>query len=864
MISLTELMFLEAFGDDQKKKWLAKDPNLTSVIVDDYIARFNRIRKIKPREALTVNIEGLPQGLDRFDISKYNDWHPFELFVDAVGANVALKPETFQFDGKPEFSHNGIEVYYGEDPKTCVSIKGNVNYSWCVAAKRSNMFYSYRSNKNLPSFYFIKDVEATKKELETWNGDPRHFKNKWHFFVIQVLANKDFNKFDEKNYIVTSANNDGDEPMSWNEIVKIQPKLKGLHDKFIPKPLTPDLATTIRYYKRYIPNVEDFKKMSYEDKSLYIDVHDFAIDDDIFALLPTELKNKYINQPHSLSQNQYDNIQSDKNLFKRYAEISLREFLEWLKDSTSYGLTPTQIDVLIKTNLLDKYVDRLSKKDIDNLVHIMGTDFIEYLEKHIPIKKIVISAATSALLLRQNAYSIDAINWFLNKNIDITKTLAENFENVFESAMDSSSPEYAYKIYQYLIKKKIPKDRILGSFSVTRGLIITKHLNEFIEFLSKVKFDWNILTQNYEYLVGNLNKDKLNVLLKQRILFSNDDIKKLLGLYPSESRKKDQIIAAILKKPSSLSTKQIESLVEESSPRNMAKTVLTLIKRNVPLSPPILEIFLFNIRYGDKPRISLVIDALAKKMIAMYKKTNYSQLNVIFKYTQNLEQTIDTFLKMNVSIGDLITPRTIGWIRHYFKSETFDALLDFLAKYKVKIENFIDLFYEFVTDQSAIESIINRNDLNIKYTAKMFATMLDYSRDKEKIIALLEKNGISIPKILLSKSFWNIIPTLQNKSYYLDLYLKYNLPLTKELLTRFVPYYTDRYKVCIKLLKLAGEHKKDIIDNIVKSRVQMKDVELNELLSGGYITVEEFDILKSVRVVNEHILKYKDFYSFLF
>lgn len=864
MISLTELMFLEAFGDDQKKKWLAKDPNLTSVIVDDYIARFNRIRKIKPREALTVNIEGLPQGLDRFDISKYNDWHPFELFVDAVGANVALKPETFHFDGKPEFSHNGIEVYYGEDPKTCVSIKGNVNYSWCVAAKRSNMFYSYRSNKNLPSFYFVKDVEATKKELETWNGDPRHFKNKWHIFVIQVLANKDFNKFDAKNYIVTSANNDGDEPMSWNEIVEIQPKLKGLHDKFIPKPLTPDLAAKVRHFKRYVPNVEDFQKMSYEDKSLYIDVHDYAIDDDIFALLPTELKNKYINQPHSLSQNQYDNIQSDKNLFKRYAEISLREFLEWLKDSNFYGLSPTQIDVLIKTNLLDKYVDRLSKKDIDNLVQIVGTDFIEYLEKHIPSKKIVISAATSAALLRRKDYSIDAINWFLNKNIDITKTLEENFDNVFESAMDSSSPEYAYKIYQYLIKKKIPKDRILGSFSVANGLIKTKHLNEFIEFLSKVKFDWNILTQNYEYLVANLNKDRLNVLLKQRILFSNDDIKKLLGLYPSESLKKDQIIAAILKKPSSLSTKQIRSLVEESSPRNMAKTVLTLIKRNVPLSPTILEIFLWNIRYGDKPRISLVIDALTKKIAKQTdrNKPHHSQLNVIFKYTQNLEQTIDTFLKMNVSIGDLITPRTIDWIRDYFKSETFDTLLDFLAKYKVKID--ASFYNKFVTKQSEVESIINRNDLNIKYTAKMFVAMLYDSTDKEKIIALLEKKGISIPQILLSKPFWNVIPILHNKAYYLDLYLKYNLPLSKELLTRFVPYYTDRYNVCIRLLKLAGEHKKDIIDNIVKSRVQMKDVELNELLSGGYITVEEFDILKSVRVVNEHILKYKDFYSFLF
>lgn len=234
----------EAFGDDKKKKWLKDNPTLTSNQIDTYIKWFDDIRKSRPAAAKTLDIDGVPKGNDRFDISKYNNWHSFESFVDAVRAQTQLKGEklsdNLKVDAKPLFEKNGLEVYYADTPKACISYKGNIPYSWCVAREdsESNMFYHYRLGDNNPTFYFVKDIEATQKELSSGKMFKGLFSNKWHFFVIQVLKTANINDLTDKNYVVTSAKNDGDIQMSWNDIVKIQPKLNGLQREFLPKPLS--------------------------------------------------------------------------------------------------------------------------------------------------------------------------------------------------------------------------------------------------------------------------------------------------------------------------------------------------------------------------------------------------------------------------------------------------------------------------------------------------------------------------------------------------------------------------------------------------------------------------------------------------
>ena len=351
----------EAFGDDKKNKWLKDNPDtLTSDQIDIYIKRFDVIRKSKPAAAKNINIDGIPKGNDRFDISKYNTWRSFETFVDAVAGQTQLKGEklsdNLEIDAKPLFEKNGLEVYYADTPRACIKYKGNIPYSWCVAqADSGNMFYSYRLGDNNPAFYFVKDVEATQEELRTFDGN---FSNKWHFFVIQVLTTANINDLTDNNYVVTSAINDGDIPMSWNDIVKIQPKLNGLQHEFLPKPLSGEEKATINKYRKHL-SLDAFIKLSYNEKERFLDVYpneEKPITDEIFNALPYELKNKYIGMNNALSYKQYNSIKSNKNLLKRYAQIVKRKFEYNTKEDPDFqlgDLAVSEIDVLLSSGLLD-------------------------------------------------------------------------------------------------------------------------------------------------------------------------------------------------------------------------------------------------------------------------------------------------------------------------------------------------------------------------------------------------------------------------------------------------------------------------------------------------------------------------------
>ena len=368
----------EAFGDDKKKKWLKDNPTLTPNQIDSYIKRFDVIRKSKPAAAKNINIDGIPKGNDRFDISKYNTWRSFETFVDAVAGQTQLKGEklsdNLEIDAKPLFEKNGLEVYYADTPRACIKYKGNIPYSWCVAqADSGNMFYSYRLGDNNPAFYFVKDVEATQEELRTFDGN---FSNKWHFFVIQVLTTANINDLTDNNYVVTSAINDGDIRMSWNDIVKIQPKLNGLQHEFLPKPLSGEEKATINKYRKHL-SLDAFIKLSYNEKERFLDVYpneDKPIRDVIFNALPDELKNKYIGMNIALSDTQYNSIKSNKNLLKRYAQIVKRKFEVRSKDPDFQlgDLAASEIDVLLSSGLLD--VSQLTDDNVYAILRIKAFD----------------------------------------------------------------------------------------------------------------------------------------------------------------------------------------------------------------------------------------------------------------------------------------------------------------------------------------------------------------------------------------------------------------------------------------------------------------------------------------------------------
>ena len=426
----------EAFGDDKKKKWLKDNPTLTPNQIDSYIKQFDVIRKSRPAAAKTVDTNNVPKGNDRFDISKYNTWRSFETFVDAVAGQTQLKGEklsdNLEIDAKPLFEKNGLEVYYADSPQACIKYKGNIPYSWCVARPdSSNMFYNYRLGDNNPAFYFVKDVEATQKELSSIEKFTGKFNDKWHFFVIQVLKTANINDLTNKSYVVTSANNDNEIFMSWNDIVNIQPKLNGLQHEFLPKPLSDEEISIINKY-RYGLSSDEFIRLPYNEKERFLDVYPTIgrpITDEMFNALPYELKNKYIGMNIGLSDDQYDSIQYDKNLLKRYVQMVEKKFEVWLKNSYAFKLVNSELDILNKYNILNKHVDKLTANNVAKLLssptnlHGVQQTIDIMLNSGLDINKIL-TANNVDKLLRTFSPSIHlrqrTIDILLNKNIPLT------------------------------------------------------------------------------------------------------------------------------------------------------------------------------------------------------------------------------------------------------------------------------------------------------------------------------------------------------------------------------------------------------------------------------------------------------------
>ena len=98
--------------------------------------------------------------------------------------------------------------------------------------------------------------------------------------------------------------------------------------KLNAKKLSPEEEDIINKYKNGL-TTQEFIKLTYNEKERFLDVYprlNKPITDEIFNTLPYELKNKYIGMNIGLSDAQYNSIQSDKNLLKRYVQMVEKKF----------------------------------------------------------------------------------------------------------------------------------------------------------------------------------------------------------------------------------------------------------------------------------------------------------------------------------------------------------------------------------------------------------------------------------------------------------------------------------------------------------------------------------------------------------
>ncbi len=670
-------------------------------IVADYLRKFKIISDAKYKVASESDIPNVfvPKGNSRFDIDKYKSFEELEALVDYVLGQVDIskqkgeKIEDIEIDAKPLIEKNGLQIFYAKDKHACIKYKGGGPYSWCVSRDdSSNMYNTYRFKHHEPAFYFVKDIEATKKEFsKPFNGS---FINEWHFMVIQKTVHGE--------YVVTSANNKGDELMSWDEIVSVQPKLQGMEEYFQSVPLT---TRERELYKKFENGIDDaeFKKLNYEDKSFYLDIaipHN-ELSDSQFLDLPDDLKNKYISFGIELTDIMYAYVKTKKDLLKRFVEISLR-VLDRYVDSKIDKIGQNQLHSILNTKIGIDYVKNLSKtKDIILVLLKDGqaAKVIELFDKDSIIKSIdrdlIFRKYPAALFIYSDESNWPSIENFLGRE-------KMSSLKIRDTGKVEQSPDAYRRRRQFNFLKLLLKYRSTFELQEILDVLVYNHDDENILFYLDLYKNNKIIIQNKDQIVKFLSDLILydhagNMISKIMSTLGYDILSKLdtsvyTRLYSLVTKKNkniaNNIFLPILKK-------KIKSWFEVENLKRIANIstteAITLLggpkefKKNIKLSQYDVSTTLYNARSDSEFRylassmnldliigsyelnpiltnvdisVPLIFRYLGKQIIAAFTEYNFlSFLNKLKErepYTKNYNKRHETFVDEYVKYGGLV------------------------------------------------------------------------------------------------------------------------------------------------------------------------------------------------------------------
>ena len=840
MIKLKHLIF-EDFNT-QAKKYI--DSGVSADVVKSYIAKFKRIRDMKPSIARNDDINGLEvlKGNDRFDIDKYKSFHQLEIFVDyVVGqiANMQNVGKTFDkievdADIKPIVSVNGLEIYYAKDKNACIRYRGDRPYGWCISrTDSSNMYNSYRYKKSEPSFYFVKDIEETEKEFsKPFTGK---FINPWHFFIVQKAP---------EGYVVTSANNDGDKWMTWKELVKKVPKLKGLENYFKHVKLTDDERNT---YNRFIKGVDDatFAKFSYEDKEAYIDIAISIkeLTDFQFSNLPRDLKNKYIGFSIGLTDNQYEMIKSDKKLMERYYQIVIRKYKKSIADDPDhdhdYGLLRSEYDIMIKTDEGKELVrsgnfTELTKLlnlsfTLEQLYDVFGEEFVNECIKSYPTTFIYYTKPDKMDNIFRIIYP-DSINYI-------------NFDKLFSSVnpyiMASHDDTYSFEYLKSLLdtylkyKKYIKSEDLLKFIHISQNddmvnKLLTNHIIDLYNrgFDIKIHDDSDVI---YNLLMDTDNFiNAYNVLGKDKVIsqLSTDNLESLFTHYFKQENNPDRnkIIGILGKYRIKLHghdiVQTLSNLMNSNiSPEKFDESISQLggvdfVKSKIKSD---INMLLLNVKSKYVPSVQKLISP--KMLLSL---TSEDVKNIIDNYDMYDTTNNSTSIE---EIGSLIG---IGFNRledydvyellnqiYYQSPEESEKLIDVLIKYKNNklsytgsnsnlctfliftnnVDKIINAFGAEKLRQMSFVSIMNILAYPRALTPEKLSKILSLV-DVRKLVTNIETNGFMDKLMSYSIDYYNLFKTLM-------LYIRDSLP--NIVIVRLLRSITD-HKVISDYIDTIGVH----------------------------------------------------------
>lgn len=215
-------------------KFKGENPDLTDEIIKAYIDRFQQI-KDSPK-------------VQQKDITKYS-WNNLE---NVIIKNQPKRIKTDKGDNNDIiYNENGLEIIKANSLNTCV--RYGEGYKFCISARgNDNQFYDYRVVMDKTP-YFVIDNEMSKEKNED-----KKFIEPDHFLVIMVPNPK----MDRGRYEVTGANNsnnDEDLSLTWNEIVRKQPKLQNLQHLFVYLPAGEEEILRNDYEIKLMPLIQQYK-----------------------------------------------------------------------------------------------------------------------------------------------------------------------------------------------------------------------------------------------------------------------------------------------------------------------------------------------------------------------------------------------------------------------------------------------------------------------------------------------------------------------------------------------------------------------------------------------------------------------------
>ena len=369
-----------------------KRENIDKPLAQSYTARFmNKREELKQGIANGIEdgdgnelfskeqvIEVIPKPLLKnnlyYDPNNWR-WAEFEQMLDYLfpsqKQSTGEEENTATTDADKVYDKDGIEIYKGDDVHKCISYNPtdpNTNlkkYSWCVTQPGNTNYDSYRFAENQPTFYFVFDRNKPS------TGQKGRFDDKWHVFVVQVLAN-------ESGYKLTSANNDRDTQVkTWEDISNVVPadtwdKIKGLKDYFKPIALSP-VERGRKFASGRNLSLDEFKELSQDEKILYVQGKASSRDgitDDILEILP-KYKINYGGVTKTLTnlaidsgqKYKYSQLKDNDKLAQRYAIFRFRH--------TNYGETPIPLPFI-------KYLDEPAKeKYLETFDNYLTYEYIE-------------------------------------------------------------------------------------------------------------------------------------------------------------------------------------------------------------------------------------------------------------------------------------------------------------------------------------------------------------------------------------------------------------------------------------------------------------------------------------------------------